>query len=229
MFAYWLYQKSRIAEPLVQGEQVFRTEQEVPLPEESAIVTPQSVLKKVGEQVSLDPLPEGIDPIVAEIVNRDGLMKEDAIFEEAVNGDYFILNGEQLAFYRPSEERVVFFQRIKPDRFVKSPPKEEVSTTTPTPIIVEDILPATIEIRTGALSEAQTAKVGDMLNSLEWVVSLEVESSLRDDYEKTYIINQTNNPGALAELEKRFGGQTVTKVPEDERPSGADFLIIFGP
>lgn len=229
MFAYWLFRQNRNAQVTVRGERVSRIAQKS-LPElaketSQDNVTPESVLRAVRELVSLDELEGDVKPVVAEIVNKDGLAAEDPIFEEAINGDYVILNGTQLVFYRPNEKRIVLFQRIEPDRFSPKPTETVASSTVALP------LPAAIELRTAALSQKQVNNIGDRLRELDWVVSLDITSSLRNDYLQTYIVDQTNgsNPNALAELQARFGGETVAKVPEQERPSGADFLIFFGP
>ena len=234
MFAYWLYKKGNMAQLEVQGQQIARSDTDlIPITDAlseappSVPVTPQAVVDIIRTRVSLDTLSQESVPIVAEIVNRDGLAKEYPIFEESQNGDYFVLYGSQLIFYRPSEDRVVLFQRIDPNRFFQEVTQKETSSSTAS----IEILPATIELRTGALSQKVTEQVGETLAILEWVVSLDINTSEKNTYTQTVIVDQTNNanPGALHDLTKRFGGQIVMKVPEGEKPSGADFLVIFGP
>ncbi len=210
--------------------------------EETPEVTKQLVLEQVLKHINLDPLPEGIVPVVAEIANRDVLVAEDPIFREAANGDYFILHGTQLVFYRPVEDKIILFQRIDPTRFQPSADEPEeteedavVTSTASQDVVTSTVIttaqPATIELRTGAAELSIVRDMQAVLAAQTWAVSVTLIESSTDEYTQTIVVDQTagKNPIVLEELQRRYGGTVTTRVPRGESPSESDFVIIFGP
>lgn len=95
-------------------------------------ITKESILESISTHIILDLSNPDIVPFIAEIIDIEALIAKDQIFIEAKNGDYFVLYGDHLVFYRPSIDKVILFQRIDPQQFRdnEEPSSEETPTTT---------------------------------------------------------------------------------------------------
>ena len=202
------------------------------------------LVARVGKLIDL---PEGEIPTVATVADKTKLESQN-FFKKSENGDKVLIYTEsgKAFLYRPSTKKIVDVTVIN----VNEKTAEPVAPTVPSipgasedPQIVseeggeselessapESSLVPSIALYNGTTKKGLTQKQEDIvLKGFGEVSVLEKETANSTDYKKTLVVDVSGKyPDLVASLSKKYRAE-VGALPEGERETVADILIIFG-
>ena len=204
-----------------------------------AMVSPaEDELTMLVSQVGkLMDLPLGEVPTVATVTDKTKL-ESQSFFKKSENGDKVLIymNSGKAILYRPSTKKIVDVTVINVAEQTPTPtPTETVATTETASIEPADsevsAAPAiaNIALYNGTAKKGLTQRQEDViLAGFKGVAILEKETANSTDYKKTLVVDVSGKYADLvASLAKKYKAETGT-LPEGERVTTADILIIFG-
>lgn len=174
----------------------------------------QDEVKKLVEDVGkLIALPEGEDPTLATITDRERL-KDVPFFIKAENGDKVLIyvNARKAFLYRPGSQKLI-----------------EVATINLSPQADQSFAPK-VALRNGTDVAGLTRGVEDELKRLLPKAEITTRDNAKNPSTKeTIVVDLTGNRRADAQRLAQAIGAKVGDLPEGEgKPAGADFLILIG-
>lgn len=207
----------------------------------------EEVAMLVAQVGKLIDLPEGEIPTVATVADKTKLESQN-FFKKSENGDKVLIYTEsgKAFLYRPSTKKIVDVTVIN----VNEKTTEPVAPTAPSiPGASEDpqIVPEgseksdmessvsessaipNVALYNGTTKKGLTQRQEDViLAGFKDVTVLEKETANSTDYKKTLVVDASGKyPELVASLAKKYRAE-VGVLPEGERETAADVLIIFG-
>ena len=208
----------------------------------------EEVAMLVAQVGKLIDLPEGEIPTVATVADKTKLESQN-FFKKSENGDKVLIYTEsgRAFLYRPSTKKIVDVTVIN----VNEKTAEPIAPTAPSipgasedPQIVpegeeqsegeellasESSLAPSVALYNGTTKKGLTQRQEDViLAGFKDVTVLEKETANSTDYKKTLVVDASGKyPELVASLAKKYRAETVG-LPEGERETAADVLIIFG-
>lgn len=174
----------------------------------------ESLLTQVGKHMVL---PEKEKPTVATVTDVKALKKNQPFFENAQNGDKVIVyvQARKAIIYNPERDVIVNVGAVAVDETGEG--NAEVET------------PVVVEVRNGTATSGLARTVGDAIASNKNYTVTTVTDSAKKDYEKTIMVNYgSGDANAIAALANSLQAQVVKQLPEGEKASQADVLLIVG-
>ena len=174
--------------------------------------TQDEVKQLVEETGALIELPEGENPTVASITDREKL-KDVPFFAKAENGDKVLIyvNARKAYLYRPSTQKLI-----------------EVATVNLTPR-ADQSFAAKIALRNSTDVAGLTKRIEDDLKRVLPNAQVVTRDNAKAAVESTIVVDLTGSRKADAERLATIVGATVGELPKGEaKPAGADFLILLG-
>jgi len=156
-------------------------------------------------------------PTIVTIFDAENLKLENPFFENAINGDYavFFVENRQAVLFSPKRNIIVNVGPIYTDE------KLVVDNTQP---ISNEII--SVEVRNGGTIVGAAGKFASTLNQEIYNI-LDINDASTSNYQGITLVNLTHKD--LDALESKIGEvSTVTSLPDNERSSNADVLIIIG-
>lgn len=176
----------------------------------------KSLVEKVGKLVVL---PEGEDPVVATVTDKDKL-KDQPVFAKAENGDKILIypNARKAYIYNPQTNKIVDVVAVNIES--QTPSVSGVSASAPLKIV---LLNGSAD--DGLLGSAEK-RIADQKNDGLQIVAKDTAN--KRDYTKTLVVDVTGKNGdAVNQLAQLLGGE-VSSLPQGEIPPLADCLVIIG-
>ncbi|MEX1997852.1 MAG: hypothetical protein WEA04_04235 [Candidatus Andersenbacteria bacterium] len=173
---------------------------------------PEEVKQLVEEVGKLIVLPEGEDPTVATITDKERL-QDVPFFSKAENEDKVLIyvNARKAFLYRPSTQKIIEVATLNLNTAAQN-------------------LTANVALRNGTDISGLTLTLEDSLKTAAPKLTITVrDNAKRTDFSQTIIIDLTGNRGQDAQNLAALLSARVGELPEGEdRPEGADFLILIG-
>lgn len=169
----------------------------------------QQLTEKVGAIVAL---PEGEAPTVATIRDKEKLA-DVPFFAQAQNDDKVLIyvNARKAYLYRPSTQKLI-----------------EVATVNLTPRSDQSFA-AKIVLRNGSDVAGLTKRTEDDLKRVLPNVQIVTRDNAKATIDKTVVVDLAGSRKADAERLATAVGGSVGELPKgEEKPAGADFLILLG-
>lgn len=170
----------------------------------------KQLIANVGKIIAL---PEGEDPTVATITDRERL-KDVPFFTKAENGDKVLIyvNARRAFLYRPSTQKLI-----------------EVATINLTPRADQSFAPK-VALRNGTEVSGLTKRFEDDLKRLLPNATVTARDNAKETgLKQTIVVDLAGARKADAERLASVIGAKVGDLPEGEaKPSDADFLVLLG-
>lgn len=164
---------------------------------------------------------QGETPTVATIQDINVLQQQNAAFyKDAQNGDRLLVWSDKAVLYSPTQDIILAVLPISlPASAVGQQPTNATNTAET----------ATIEVRNGSGITGLAKTFAQTLTAAGMDV-LPAAAANKSDYAKTVIVKLTDKalPQTLKDLETATKNAAVVEMPEGEKASKADFLVIVG-
>jgi hypothetical protein len=188
-------------------------------PEDRAREEALQTVKSAGKVIRL---PEDEEPNIATVVDLAPL-KGQAFFEHAALGDKALVytkNGKAF-LYRPSENKIIEVGSFDP---LNSGSSVQVLGSEPEAKTIQ------VEIRNGSGVSGAGAKTKNKLLEKDGFIVTSVGNALLTSYTHTLIIDlkPSVNSSVVEKLSTLLGASVLTIMPEGEKPTTADVLVIVG-
>lgn len=199
-------------------------------PEERAAQELASAVATVGELMIL---PEGDEPVLATVTDAEALIKQQAFFTGAVNGDQLLLFPRSLKaiIYSPSRNKIINAGPIE-----QSPSSASDGATAGKPSSALEGATAgkqdslTVEVRNGSGIAGMASEVARSIATLEGFTA-SARDAISNDYARTVIVATKNTDEARAganSLASALGAAVIEALPAAEKSSSADIVLILG-
>ncbi|HTK03378.1 MAG TPA: LytR C-terminal domain-containing protein [Alphaproteobacteria bacterium] len=172
----------------------------------------EEMKETLGKLSKLMDLPQGEDPQIATILDKDKL-KDQAFFAKAENGDKVIIytKAGKAILFRPSTNKII---DIGPINLGSSQEKIKIA------------------VYNGTKTAGATTKFADEIAKIASNVDVVLRTNAaRNDYSKSLVIDLTGQKGELAAQMAKAINADVASLPEGEtKPTDTtiDLLIILG-
>ena len=167
----------------------------------------QSIIAKVGELIIL---PEGQEPMVATVQDAEKLALEKPFFIGSQNGDRVLLYQDKAIIYRPEEHKLINVGPV----YVQTNTEEQ------------EINKVSIDVRNGTSVSGAAQNIADQLVATGVFTTTGVSGAAHTNYVQTIIVNPKDIP--LNNLAEELNAVIVQELPENEKATKADLVIIFG-
>lgn len=175
-------------------------------------------------------LPEGDEPVLATVTDAEALKAQQPFFNGAVNGDQLLLFPRSIkaVIYSPSRDRIVNVGPIQQPAPVETTglPANSVSNRVNPAVST----PITIEVRNGSGKGGLAAQLAENLRAAGFDV-IAIADAKDKSYPKTVLSVRTNNgvkSELVSSLAAQMGAELIADIPEGEKGTSADVLIILG-
>ena len=205
----------------------------VPVNDAAAIKEANSIKDMVGQFIQL---PTNEEPILATVTDVEKL-KSQKFFANAENGDKVLIysQNKKAILYRPSTHKVVEFSVVsgldeKPitpgDAANIQVQNGEVSNNT-TATTTQNA-PVNVAVYNGSKVKGLAQKTAASIESIDGMKVVDKANSA-GNYDATIVIDLSGNRSDAAKLIADKIGGTVAALPSSEqKPAGADILVICG-
>lgn len=186
------------------------------------------LVKVVGKHVVL-PEPLDVSKVqVAGVQDAEKLMQVSQFFREAQNGDQLIIFPTKLVLFRPSENKIVNISAPsgvqESSESIPDITKVNTEDSSTEQKVVSRTL--TVEIRNGSGKTGLAGVVKGKLATFPQLSVSKTGNAAKDSYETTVIVNKENF--MLPDISTAVKGSTQAGLPEGEKETTADILIILG-
>lgn len=179
------------------------------------------LVEEVGKHLLL---PAGETPTIATVSDKSKLAGQ-AFFARAENGDKVLIYTEakKAVLYRPSIQKIIEVGPVNVDTTQAGTPSAEVAG--------EEVQkePAKVVLYNGTTTNALTQRAEAELDSYEQIEVTERLNAENKDYKETLVIDLTGgNSEVIQALIDTLGGKEGELPRDEDKPSGADILVILG-
>lgn len=174
-------------------------------------------------------LPDDEQPTVATVTNVDELKGQQPFFERASNGDKIIIyaNSQRAIIYSPEKDIIVNVGTLLADNPNIEKPEEDQTEQQ------EESGKLDIEIRNGTgkegLARGMSSQLKEKNHNFNFVA---INEAFRKDYSETTIVdmggNNNKDEDLVRALVQELGAALTTELPDGEKDSDAQILIIIG-
>lgn len=199
--SYYFYSKYQSSKQSLSSPQEVGVEQEI-----------ESLKKKIGALIEL---PKGEEPIPATVSDITKL-KDQVFFTNAKNGDKVLIysKAKLAVLYRPSTNKIINVAPVNLGETSVSPTKGQAYK---------------IVLYNGTKTVGLTTKhQQDLYSKTKEFEVLDRDNASVDTYNKTLVIDFIGNSTAAKTLATFMGGEVAPLPSGEEKPEGADFLVILG-
>lgn len=180
-------------------------------------------------------LPQGDEPVLATVTDAKTLIAQQAFFAGSENGDQLLLFPRNLkaVLWSPSRNVIVNVGPIQQQQSASADQQPASNSPQPTAgantAVQNTIL--TVEIRNGTGKTGYASTVADQIRANGGYSVVKVADAVKKDYPKTVIFDRANsdkNKQLLNALSAALKGNLVTTLPNGEKSTEADVLVILG-
>mgnify|MGYP002725726176 CR=1 FL=1 len=176
------------------------------------------LLKKIEAHITL---PTGEEAEVSIVNDAEVLKESQPFFEKVEVGDILVLYEDFAIIYREIDDSIVNSGKV--DNSTEDP-DEEVSNL-PTDAPGADV---SVEIRNGTAITGYAGRTKDELVTLAYTIA-GIGNAAKTSYEETVVVRKISVKGvAVTALEDLYGVSAIIDLPEGERTTSADILVILG-
>ncbi len=169
------------------------------------------LLHEVGKLIRL---PEGVQPAIATVNDAEALIKQQKFFLGAKNGDKILIYKDKALLYDPDNHILI---NVGP---VIGGDGGDTKTPVDSQTQKDKI---NLDIRNGSgISGAANKMSNGFGDSYKIIQTVDAAK----EYDNTILVNLTGKDASV--LEKRLGVKAINKLPDGEKLSIADFVIIIG-
>lgn len=167
-------------------------------------------------------LPEDEQPIIVTVIDATALKKQSNFYEMAKNGDLVIIyfKAKKAYLYDPIADRIL---NIGP---VITEGESSQSQTQPSPTSQQGRV--TVEVRNGTAILGLGAEMAKKIQKIDSSFDVLPATDADKKYTKTLLIVNNADKKLVAKIEKELGVTAQTEMPEGERGSSANILVIVG-
>lgn len=186
------------------------------------------LVKVVGKHVVL-PEPLDVSKVqVAGVQDAEKLMQMSQFFKDAQNGDQLIIFPTKLVLFRPSENKIVNISAPSGVQESSESIPDITKINTGDETIEQKVVSRTltVEIRNGSGKTGLAGVVKGKLATFPQFSVSKTGNAAKDSYETTVIVNKENF--MLPDISSVIKGSTQTNLPDGEKETTADILIILG-
>lgn len=180
-------------------------------------------------------LPEGDEPVLAIVTDAEALIAQQLFFSGAINGDQLLLFPRSLkaVIYSPSRDKIINAGPIEQqppavvDKFQVPSSKSQINSNDQTQNIQNTL---TVEVRNGTGRSGLAAQVAENLKAAGFDVVV-VADAKDKNYAKTILAMNTKSAEKkklATSLVAQLEAELMDKIPEGEKNTDADALIIIG-
>lgn len=192
-------------------------------PEEKAQEELAAAIAAVGQLMIL---PEGDEPVLATVTDAEALIKQQAFFSGAVNGDQLLLFPKNLkaVIYSPSRGKIINAGPIEQQPVGDGEARTQTQSTAPADIL-------TVEVRNGTGKTGYAAQFAKQLAGNAGYAVVKVADAGKKDYQNTVVYVHTgdeSNQSKVDALTTSLGVAVTESLPDGEKSTSADVLVILG-
>ncbi len=179
-------------------------------------------------------LPQGDEPVLATVTDAKTLIAQQAFFAGAVNGDQLLLFPRNLkaVLWSPSRNVIVNVGPIQQPQSASAAAGIQTNTPASAPLTVATTpIILSVEIRNGTGKTGRASTVADQLRSNAGYSVTKVTDANKKDYTKTIVFSRVKDDSrkqAINTLAAMLNGDLVDKLPNGEKNTDADVLVILG-
>jgi hypothetical protein len=201
-----------------------------PTPEEKAREELAAAVASVGKLIIL---PEGDEPVLATVTDAETLIKQQAFFTGAINGDQLLLFPRNLkaVLYSPSRKMIVNVGPIQQQPSVAENTQITNSKSQTNPNSQKESAILTVEIRNGTGKNGLASQIAEQISGNIGYKVLKVADAHKKDYPETLVVNKNRDVEKLQlanSLIAALGGRMASEPPSGEKDTEADILVILG-
>ena len=164
-------------------------------------------------------LPDNEKPTVATVTDIEALKKNQPFFEKAQNGDKVIVyvQARKAIIYSPEKDIIVNVGAVAVDETGAVSSDAQVEAIS-------------VEVRNGTGTTGLARDAANKFLSDKTYTVTTYADAVKKDYEQTVVVNlgRSENNAAISALAQTLNAQVVSQLPEGEKTSSADVLIIVG-
>lgn len=183
-------------------------------------------------------LPEGDEPVLATVTDAEAIIKQQAFFTGAVNGDQLLLFPRNLkaVIFSPSRNKIINagpieqqLQAAANDQISNT--KSQINSNDQNPNSQTSSAILTVEVRNGTGKTGYASTAAEQIRASDGYSIVKVTDAAGKDYKKTIVVAR-----AAADAQKPMvyslaailGADVVSELPSGEKNTEADALIILG-
>lgn len=182
----------------------------------------KKLASKVGEFMKL---PTDEDPSVATVVDKDKL-KDQPFFKDTDKGDKILIysKAKKAILYRPSTNKIIEFAPLAMGEDQSAVLGSETQSLNETETQIET---TKIVLLNGSKTVGLTADAEKKIKEINGTEILFKNNAAKNDYTSNLVIDLTGGHDALVkQLAQTIGGEVVSMVDGEQKPTNADILII---
>lgn len=173
-------------------------------------------------------LPEGDQPVLATITDAKALIAQQTFFAGSVNGDKLLLFPKNMkaVIWSPSRNKIVNAGPIEQTTNSKQLTTDNVQQAT---VAAPSVL--SVEIRNGTSKSGLATKTAEKIGSQAGYSVVKVASASKKDYAKTVVFSSAKDDSKkqmASALAGELGGDIIQTIPNSEKGTDADILVILG-
>lgn len=192
-------------------------------------------------------LPEGDEPVLAVVTDAETLIKQQAFFTGAVNGDQLLLFPKNMKaiIWSPSRNKIINVGPIEQQQPAAvavndqiSNPKSETDSTRSTAADTEQASSPqanssalTVEIRNGTGKTGYASSIAQQLSENAGYKVIKIVDAAKKDYAKNIVVNLTSDKSKSSlvnSLASALGASVDSELPDGENSAEVDALVILG-
>lgn len=195
--------------------------------EELAKKEVDSLLDNIGRHIILK---KGEDPMIATISDIDSLISEQEFYKDAKNGDKLIIYSDRAIIYDPDKDVIVnvgpVYNQNQPETTSEEEQENNNEAKSEIKPVEDEITPLNLDIRNGSKTVGIAKELMENLNSQDQYNVIGVSNAKSQDYKNNILVNLTNKD--VSAIEKELRVKAVAAMPEGEKESSADIVLILG-
>lgn len=196
-------------------------------PQAQAAVNKAEANQLVAELSKVMSLPIDEEPVVGTIKDVDNLVKTQKFFVGAQNGDKIIIYKDKAIIYRQETKKIINVGPVYIDTNKEAITDNDTSATSTVDSITSSTDKISVEVRNGSGLTGAASDFGSEIDSLEGYRLDKVGDAATTSYSGIWIVNlSAKNLESL--LAKVPNAQVVDKLPENEKNSQDDVVVIIG-
>ena len=196
-------------------------------PQAQAAVNKAEANQLVAELSKVMSLPIDEEPVVGTIKDVDNLVKTQKFFVGAQNGDKIIIYKDKAIIYRQETKKIINVGPVYIDTNNEAITDNDTFTTSTIDSITSSTDKISVEVRNGSGLTGAASDFGSEIDSLEGYRLDKVGDAATTSYSGIWIVNlSAKNLESL--LAKVPNAQVVDKLPENEKNSQDDVVVIIG-